>query len=127
MTILSQSNTLKIALRIYQLMIQRERIDDDSPDAEAARMERRQHQAVHRLARDHAPQEGFVTQLGLNNVRDNPQQIKQRLKRIFLDNHPDRNPEGDQALVKAAGAVQNMLRDQVFEEYLAEIDRLRAQ
>lgn len=121
-----QSTRLTIVLGLY-LKLKAEPQVDESPVAEERRRERRQQQMVRKRAAEHAGGVGLVTQLGMQNVADDQEQLKRQVRLYLVRNHPDKNSQANMDDVRAANEILQMMKDQQFDLYRAEIVRLRAQ
>lgn len=123
-----QSERLKAALQIYlkikemQREAPREAPQEVPPEVDPEQLQREE---AKRLAVAHAAGEGFVTQLGFKEELGDQAALRREVRQFLVRNHPDKNPDSDPEMVRAATQLLEMLGRGTFEEYRRMLEKRR--
>ncbi|MBA3816581.1 MAG: hypothetical protein H0X29_08705 [Parachlamydiaceae bacterium] len=78
-----------------------------------------------RLANQFVEKPGLVTQLGLQQHRDNPVRLRKEIHNYLLENSGDKTANPDQKVLQAASALIDMFKHDTYKYYLAALQKER--
>ncbi len=67
----------------------------------------------------------LAIQLGLQNDHKDLPKLKKGILKLVLENHPDKNPNGNEDLVKIGNAILDLLKDGTYEQYEELLQKFR--
>lgn len=124
MAIFQKSGRLMVVLSLYVKM--KEASKQGPPREKSIRESENQSvKEALRLARNNAQGPGLVTRVGLKSFQSDEAQLHQGIRKFLLLNHPDKNPDVDQELVKDANQLLDLLKGGVFGVYREALEKYR--
>lgn len=122
LNIFKSSGRLALVLSIYIQMKTKNqtKVEDNQEDLNQKRAK-----DAKDLAKRNAHGKGLVTALGLNEYALNQQQLRSKVLEFLKENSPDKKDNPNIELVQNANQLLELIRYDVYEDYLQELNNLR--
>jgi hypothetical protein len=121
----AKSDILSYVLKLYVEMKAEKPQEGPSKEKGQEDFQKQRVNEAKKLGEAKALEAGFVTVLGLKDLESDPVLLAKGLKMFLLKNHPDKNPDVDQNLIRDANQLFDMLKNDVYNDYKLVKDEAR--